>query len=220
MNSKDKIISMLQQISGTYSPYDIFVDWVTCMALSIQNTCYILHDEIWKQREKQYLDIIDKYDEKERDTLTQMCALLTDSLEEDMQDVLGYIYMQAGCGNKNTGQFFTPFHISIATASLAVPKNISEMNPLTLYEPSVGGGGMIIASAKVLFERKINYQKAMKVVAQDLDWKSVYMTYVQTSLLGINAIVIQGNTLQEPYIPGEYLNERTFRTPNNMGMLI
>lgn len=63
-------------------------------------------------------------------------------------------------------------------------------------------------------KRGISWRK-VKVIAQDLDWNGVYMTYVQLSLLGIDAIVAQGNTLQEPYIDG-YPQERVFYTPARM----
>lgn len=79
---------------------------------------------------------------------------------------------------------------------------------------------MIIAIAAVLKERGINYQYCMKVTAQDLDWRSVYMAYVQFSLLGIDAVVIQGDTLCNPYIPGETDERRVLRTPKNMGVLL
>ena len=88
-----------------------------------------------------------------------------------------------------------------------------------MNEPSRGSGGMIIAAAKVLKDRGINYQNVLKAVAQDLDWKAVYMCYVQLSLLGIDAVVVQGNTLSDPdwrTRPKECI----FRTPKNMGMLI
>ena len=75
---------------------------------------------------------------------------------------------------------------------------------------------MIIAAARVLKERGLNYQRCMKVTAQDLDWNSVYMTYVQLSLLGIDAEVIQGNTLSDSMPEPKQI----FLTPNRMGMLI
>ena len=62
---------------------------------------------------------------------------------------------------------------------------------------------MILAFAKALNRKGLNYQKMLKVTAQDLDWNSVYMSYVQLSIAGINAVVIQGDTLKaeepEPY---------------------
>lgn len=68
-------------------------------------------------------------------------------------------------------------------------------------------------------KKDINYQRCMRVVAQDLDWKSVYMCYLQLSLLGIRAVVVQGNTLTEPYVPG-YPQWRVMYTPGERGLLI
>ena len=79
---------------------------------------------------------------------------------------------------------------------------------------------MVIAAAKVLKDRGINYQRRLDVVAQDLDWKTVYMCYIQLSLLGIRAVVYQGNTLTEPYQEGRVDPERTFYTPRYVGLLV
>ena len=76
-----------------------------------------------------------------------------------------------------------------------------------------------LAIQKLLKDNGINYQKKMEVVAQDLDWLGVFMSYVQFSFLGINAIVAQGDTLMEPYVKG-YPEARVFRTPANKGVLI
>lgn len=59
----------------------------------------------------------------------------------------------------------------------------------------------------------------MKVVAQDLDWKGVYMTYVQLSMLGIDAAVVQGNTLEETFTP-DFPPERVLLTPKAKGLLL
>ena len=78
---------------------------------------------------------------------------------------------------------------------------------------------MIIAVVRVLKDRGVNPQRCMRVTAQDLDWKGVYMTYVQLSLLGIKAIVVQGDTLSAPY--GKcYPPERVLYTPAEKGLII
>lgn len=77
---------------------------------------------------------------------------------------------------------------------------------------------MIIAVAEVMKNQGVNYQKRLHIVAQDLDWNGLYMTYVQLSLLGIKAIVVQGDTLLEPYRKG-YDESRVFRTPAEMGVI-
>lgn len=217
MDRKKEIIKMINGLSGSRSPYDIFCDWVELMALAIQNSCSLSRDAVWQKREEDYLKIIKPYG-KDGILFVKMMDLLIETMEDHMSDYLGEIYMESGCGNKNTGQFFTPFHVSEATAKLSLA-GADGSRVIRLNEPSCGGGGMVIASAKVLKEKGINYQRCLKVVAQDLDWKAVYMCYVQLSFLGIDATVVQGNTLTEPYIE-DYPPERIFRTPRRMGMLI
>ena len=124
--------------------------------------------------------------------------------------------MKAGCGNKSTAQFFTPFNISVASASLGMPE--IKNGKIKIHEPSCGGGGMVLAAAKVLLDKGENYQRVMEVVAQDLDWTSVHMAYVQLSLTGISAVVVQGDTLVDPYKIG-YPDARVFRTPRKMGVI-
>ena len=79
---------------------------------------------------------------------------------------------------------------------------------------------MIIAAVRVLKDRGLNPQRCMYVTAQDLDWKGVYMTYVQLSLLGIKAVAVQGDTLTEPYNDRNYPPERVLYTPAQKGLLI
>ena len=222
MKAKQEIIKRIQELSGRYSPYNIFSDWIECSALAIQNACTMPHTDLWEAREKEYLDVMNRYNEKERFAIRELFFLLVDALEEEMTDVLGEVYMAADLGSKSTGQFFTPFHLSELCAKMALPhweKEYSEHGTISLNEPSCGGGGMIIAAAKVMRDAGINPQRALNVVAQDLDWKGVYMTYLQLSLLGIRAKVVQGDTLADPYRIG-YPPERILRTPRDMGVLL
>lgn len=219
--AKKKIIKTIQSMSGSYAPYNIFSDWVEMSALSIQNTCCFNHDKIWQNRETTYLDIAKKYSREELSQMSEMLAWLTEELEEEYSDVLGSVYMEGGMGSKYTGQFFTPFHLSEVCARLGIDiTNLPEEGHISLNEPSCGGGGMIIAACKVLHEAGFDFQRRLDVVAQDLDWKGVYMTYLQLSLIGCRAIVVQGDTLIEPYTAATYPPERILRTPAMMGALI
>ena len=219
MDYKKEIINRINGLSGSRSPYEIFSDWVKLMALAIQNASFpFRHDTLWQKREEQYLKIIEPYKRKES-VFQEMYALLALLLEENLTDALGEIYMEAGLGNKNTGQFFTPFHVSCACAKLAL-EGWDGKKKISLNEPSCGGGGMVISVAKILQDRGINYQRYLQVVAQDLDWKAVYMCYVQLSLLGIDAVVAQGDTLLNPYIPGKTSPECPFYTPKYLGLIL
>lgn len=225
MNRKKDIVKILQEMSGKYSTYEIFSDWIRCMALSISNTTNLIKDQVWHEREQAYLDTMRKYTPEEREKLTVLTGCLIDTLEDGPDDVLGDVYMKSDMGSKAAGQFFTPFHLSVLTAKLGLMEQIQaykigKLEKIEINEPACGGGAMILAAAKVLQESGVNYQEAMEVVAQDLDWKGVYMCYVQLSLLGISAICVQGSTLEKPYDPARTERSHILRTPRKAGLLV
>lgn len=219
MTNIETIINSINNISGRYSAYEVFSDWVRMMALSISNSLRLNHDKIWKVREDAYIDTAKRYTEKELTELSGLMLYLADELEEGPKDVLGDVYMRSGMGSKAGGQFFTPFHLSVLCAEAALDINEIREKEDYIYinEPSAGGGGMIIAAAKVLKDAGIDYQRRMRVVAQDIDWKSVYMCYVQLSLLGISAECVQINTLENTARPDD---ARILYTPARAGALI
>lgn len=220
MDEKKEIIKRIESIAGKYSAYEVFSDWIRCCALAISNntTPMQLQGKIWEDREKAYMDTISRYTTQEAGLFPEMLALLAMALEKNMEDVLGDIYMSSGMGNKAAGQFFTPYHLSELCAELTALEP-DESGIYRVSEPSCGGGGMIIAMAKALKNRGVNYQRKMQVVAQDLDWKGVYMCYLQLSLLGIPAICAQGDALTEPYKKG-YPPDRVLYTPAKVGVII
>ena len=218
LNRKKDIIKTIQNISGKYSLYEVFTDWIRCSALAISNSCQMIHDKVWQERESMYIDTMKKYTLEERLKFIEMFNMLAETLEFEMTDVLGQIYMEAEMGSKAAGQFFTPYHLSKLCAELSV--ELDENEKCVINEPSCGGGGMIIATASVLKEKGINYQQVMEVVAQDFDWKGVYMCYLQLSLLGISAVCVQGDTLANPHIPGKTEASHILYTPARMGVLL
>lgn len=216
-NIKKEIIRNLEKISGKYSMYEVFSDWIKCGALAVSNGTTFYHDSIWHKREQEYLNIVKKYESDEVKTFADMLGLLAMILEDKPEDVLGWIYMASGMRSKAAGQFFTPYHLSELCAGLLLPEP-HEDGKIYLNEPSCGGGGMIIASVTALKNKGFDYQNNLEVVAQDLDWKGVYMCYLQLSLLGVRAICVQGDTLSEPYLEG-YQQSRVLYTPAKKGIL-
>ena len=219
---KKMILNEIYDMAKAYSPYQVFSDWICCSSLAIQNSVTLIHNKAWNDREQLYKSTLNKYQADAEERFAKMFVWLSALLEEDMTDALGQIFMEGDMGSKVTGQFFTPFHISELTARIALKETIESFDgsAIPMTEPSAGGGGMIIATAKVLKEAGINYQKYLDVVAQDLDWKSVYMCYLQCSLLGIKATVVQGDTLIEPFDARKTDPAHVMRTPAKMGALL
>lgn len=222
--TKEDIIAIISAASGAYSPYQIFYDWVECLVLATANNSTLFHDAVWEEREKRYLDVMNRHSEKTRQQFLEMTAALLDTYENGFDDVLGDIYMKSGCGNGHLGQFFTPYHISQLTAAAGLESQLHHLQQndaiIRLSEPSAGGGANIIAAAEYLHNKGIDYQKRLRVVAQDLDWLAVYMTYIACSYYGIDAIVVQGDTLLHPFDPAKTLERHILRTPRNRGCLI
>lgn len=212
----NEIVKDINNLSGKHSSFEIFSDWVTMNAIAIQNACCLYHNDIWQKREDEFKDIKKKYTEKEIKVIFNLYGKLLDAFETERWDYLGEIFMNLNnsADKKKMGQCFTPFSVSLLNAKITL-KDVKEEKPFSLHEPTCGAGGMIISTAKELFDSGINYQNCMKVVAQDLNILCVYMTYIQLSLMGINAIVVQGDTLSEPYIEN-YPKDRVFRTPKNL----
>lgn len=211
VSAKQKIIDAIGRFNHKYSRYAVFFDWVKCSALVIANNGICEHDAVWERREEEYKQIKQKYSENEIKTFSHMFGMLCEAYEENIEDVLGDVYMKSGCYSKELGQFFTPFHLAILNAEAGMPTNIENYKEITVSEPSSGGGANIIAAAKVISDRGFDFREIMKVDAKDLDWLSVYMTYVQLSLLGISAKVMQGNSLEDDDEWNE--KERVFYTP-------
>lgn len=207
----DEIIGMIKKSAKNYSEYEVFTDWIGCMATAIQNASCLFEDESFKKREIEYQRMYEKHPGNQ---FPEMLGLLAEELENNISDVLGEIYMRSGMGSKAAGQFFTPFHISYLTAQTAFAGMKYDGKKISLDEPSIGGAGMVIAMAKVLQEHGINYQSVLRVTGHDIDLKAVRMSYVQLSLLGIDAVVKLENTLsaEKPAL--------IYRTPRNMGVLL
>ena len=70
---------------------------------------------------------------------------------------------------------------------------------LTLYEPTCGAGGLIVASIDVLNGYGVNYAWNVFVDCGDIDSRCVHMTYLTLSLLGVPAVVRLGDALAMDY---------------------
>lgn len=198
-----EIVKMFDTLSGSKGVWEVWNDVITMMAVTISNSC----DSNLKRkekREKQYLDILNKYTTNEIQTIVKITAAITNALEENPnQDILGDLYMSLDFGSHAHGQFFTPYPVCQAMAQLSVKKaliesEINEKGYIRVNEPACGAGANIIALVNEMKKQGINYQNSAFIVAQDLSQLTALMCYIQLSLLGCSGIVVVGNTLQSP----------------------
>ncbi len=190
---KDNIIKLFNKFAYKYSIYDAYSDFIEIAALSINSAAEINNI---KENDKAFQNIVKKYSKDDFEIFVKIFTELVLALEENTTDVLGTIFMEMGLGSKWKGQFFTSFDVCMIMAQITFnDKEINEKGYITLNEPCVGGGAMVLAFSEVMKRKGYNPQTQLKAVCQDLDIRACYMSYIQLSLLGIPAVVYQGNTL-------------------------
>ncbi len=193
MDYLKEFISRIQSLDKSKRVSDVFKDFLTLSTCSIAQPFY-RSEEI----EQKYLNTINRYPKEQAEDYPRLLAFLVKSLEEKYQDFLGQVYMNLNLGNNANSQFFTPYHISKFMAEICFSDFEAKLEKeefITLSEPCCGSGGMVIALAETMKAKKYNYQKQLFVEAIDIDEMCFMMAYIQLSLYGIPAKVIQGETI-------------------------
>ena len=149
--------------------------------------------EISEELEEEYLQNIKQVKKPEK--FPQAMEVLVDGLEERAYDFLGCVLGEWGILSKWAGQFFTPESLTTSMASMTLGDRKPEpSHRLTLCEPACGAGAMTIAASEVLKNQGF-YPFHYYWTCVDIDHKMFEACYIQLTLLGIPAVVINGNTL-------------------------
>lgn len=219
MNKKDYIkefISKLSNLDRSRSVSTVFNDFLTLSCCSLAQTVY-QSDNL----EQKYLNIIKTYTKGQAEEFSKLLAFLVLGLEQAPQDFLGQIFMSLNLGSQANGQYFTPYSVSkfMAEINFTEIESLQNNQLITLSEPCCGSGALIIAFAQTLREHNINYQQKLFVEAIDISEMCFKITYIQLSLLGIPAKVIQGDSLslkfqQVLYTPFYFLNGIEYKIGN------
>ena len=176
--------------------WQVFRDFVAMSAIAISNA---VDKSAYAEREADYLAMVARYSREELDELSRGLACIVMGLEAGPDDFLGALYMSLELGDAWNGQFFTPYQVSYLMAAMTVgdgtQQEIDRKGYVSVSDPAIGGGAMVIAAAHVLQDKQINYQQAMHATGVDVDIVAVHMAYIQLSLLHIPAVIQHGNSL-------------------------
>jgi len=179
----------LKHVSYSHGTYEIFSDFLVLSACSLFNS---IHKD--KDVEKTYQTVAERYKPDQLTKMSELFALLVEALTASQDDFLGVVYQELELANSQGGQFFTPDSLSQLISQLLFHDVERQAGRVTLInEPACGSGGMIMASFNQLSTEDKEWTH---IVAQDVDIKCFYMTYIQLFLLGASAEVVLGNTLK------------------------
>ncbi|MEO8767146.1 MAG: hypothetical protein ABI363_02175 [Nitrosospira sp.] len=120
--------------------YTVFKDFCELAALSMSNAVDRAQHET---REARYMQIVKGYKAHEVARFPEMLACFALSLEVEMKDCLGQLFMALELGNSRAGQFFTPYNISLLMAKMIcgdVKAQCEARGYVRVMEPAVGAG--------------------------------------------------------------------------------
>ena len=190
--------------------YTVIRDFFELSAISIRNNFDFGPEHA--NFEKRYMEIAQGYKKEYLEGFAKALGLLGAKIRSAVEgnapfaDWAGELYMDSGTSNGKAGQFFTPYSVSQCMARINFPKDEvlaklgSDPNRvLTVYEPTCGAGGLIVAAIDALNEAGVNYSWNAFVDCGDIDPRCVHMSYVTLSLLGVPAVVRLGDALMMEY---------------------
>jgi hypothetical protein len=191
-----ELTNVLRHIGQRHGLWQAFRDFVAMSALAISNAVDKNHYDV---READYMRIVGRYSKEEANCMAQGLGLVVEGLSDGHCDFLGSLFMGLELGDSWKGQFFTPYDICVLMAKLsmtgAAQTAIRQKGFVSVNDPCVGAGAMVIAAAHAMFDEDLNYQTQMHAIVQDIDIVAVHMSYIQFSLLHIPALVYHANSL-------------------------
>lgn len=205
---------LYNKLCGRYSRYEVWQDMVWMVATAISNS---VDKRYFDQREANYMRIVQKYSEDEIKVFPEFFTHIVLGMEESPDcDFLGELYMNLELGNKHAGQFFTPYCVCQAMASMTIDdatlkEQLDRQGWISINDCACGAGATLVAAANYLQSIKVNYQQQALFVAQDVDATVALMCYIQLSLLGCAGYVVIGNTLTEPQVGPVLFGENSSR---------
>lgn len=208
-SSGNEIAKILDAIQG-FDTYTVISDFFAMSAIAVRNNVDFGRE--WQAYEDRYKAIVKKYNKNDLQAFVRALAVFQGWIGQaidgqiEFRDFAGELYMDSGTSNGKAGQFFTPFSVSSVMAEVDLDtdrmKNELEEDPdkvITIYEPTCGAGGIIVAAIDKLRRANINYSWNVFVDCGDIDPRCVHMTYLTLSLLGVPAVVRRGDALALDY---------------------
>ena len=210
---------IMDKLTYNRMKWEVWADLIYMMAAALSNA--LDPDSSRREkREKEYLECARRCGGAELPA--KAFGVVVNALEANPdQDFLGSLYMRFELGSHWHGQFFTPYSLCHLMAEIQMdelPEKIEKDGWVSVCDPCIGGGAMLVAAASKARIMGINYQHSMLFVGQDIDRIAGMMAYIQMSLLGMPGYIVIADTLSNPMtgdvlIPDEKEGQEFWYTP-------
>ena len=165
-------------------PYELYRKW-------LENIWAFLNagNDLQGFREK-----LDKYNHKEGSEFGRLFCIYTDAVEQmPFRDILGEMFMKLDVNSARSGQFFTPQPVAEMMARMqfsreSFEEHVKEKGEVTVMDPAVGSGVMLLAFAKVVHDElgRPGVNK-LRLYGMDIDERCVLMCRIQLRMNGLDS---------------------------------
>ncbi len=142
-----------------------------------------------------YRQCLDRYTAEQGREFGRLLGLYVDAVEQDpFRDILGEIFMRLDLKSVQAGQYFTPGSIADLMARMQFDRAdferiVHEKGVVTVCDPAVGSGVMLLAFAKAVHAELGRPGLArLRLYGQDIDQRCVLMCRIQLRMNGLDAV--------------------------------
>ena len=148
---------------------------------------------------------LDRYTRKEGEEFGRLLGIYTDAVEADpFADILGSLFMRLDVKSAAAGQFFTPMHVAEMMARMQFGRAeferlVQEKGVVTVCDPAVGSGVMLLAYAKVVHAEFGRWGTGkLRLYGTDIDMRCVHMCRIQLRINGLDHFGRMAGLLASP----------------------
>ncbi len=166
-------------------PYELYRKWLEAVWAFLNS----IYDP------KGFRDCLDRYTHEQGQEFGRLLGLYVNAVDVyPFRDILGEIFMRLDVNSARSGQYFTPMSIAEMMARMQFDRNdferlIAEKGFVTVCDPAVGSGVMLLAYAKVVHETLGRPALAkVRFYGTDIDERCVNMCRIQIRLNGLDSV--------------------------------
>lgn len=193
---KHPAISLFGKLLARFYGHSLRMVYADFLQLAV---CAFLSDHTAENpREKQYLQILDKYREKEqKEAFPAMLAEVTRYMQETGKECLSVLWEEIGA-NLNMDQFFTPAAVCEFMAETEIGsvkwERYSHEHPLCVTDIACGGGRTLIAALQRI---PIEHKNKVRLIGVDIDEAVCNIALLNMLFFNANAWIIHGNAIEQ-----------------------
>lgn len=209
-NTKREFHSAISDIAkhGGISHGDAFSSFLTAAFGALLQACNLV--KCGRADKKLEASVVAEQQKGGAESYGKAMSAITQAFSCEQRDFLGEYAGKLSILSKGRAQYFTPHCVSkllpqLARSGIDPKKN----SPYVFNEPACGSGGTIISALETIKTQGL-YPWEFYFVAQDVDFRCVQMTFIQTTMAGIPCVVQHADTL----------NQAVYNTYTNLPMLL